>query len=426
MVRGEAVSDKPQPWNGLKFMVIVDTPRGKQYPQGALGVGTFDWQRVVFPYRIPYDATSATLVLGLEAVTGRVWFDDLRFSIRKPPFVAVPRQVDGPPYRGTSVPRLRGAMVSPNIDADSLRTFGVEWHANVIRWQLVGWRPAGDKLDLEAYQAWLDGQLAKLDAALPLCRESGLLVVVDLHSGPSGPAASGENLFNSAACQEKFVQVWQQMAARYRGSEVVWGYDLLNEPIEGAVSETLLDWEELAERAARAVRAIDADHAIIVEPPEGGGPHGFVNFRPVDVPGVVYSVHMYLPHAFTHQGVLGDTSLRYVYPGEIGGKLWDKAALEAALQPAVEFQKLYGVQLYVGEFSAIRWAPDDSAYRYLRDAIDIFEAHGWDWTYHAFREWTGWSVEHSNDEADGQRTGEPNTRQTLMRRWLALNEKPAF
>ena len=30
--------------------------------------------------------------------------------------------------------------------------------------------------------------------------------------------------------------------------------------------------------------------------------------------------------------------------------------------------------------------------------ISIFNEYGWHWTYHAFREWAGWSVEH---EADG-------------------------
>ncbi len=37
------------------------------------------------------------------------------------------------------------------------------------------------------------------------------------------------------------------------------------------------------------------------------------------------------------------------------------------------------------------WAP--GAGEYLRDCIDIFEEYGWDWCYHAFREWEGWSVE---------------------------------
>ena len=36
---------------------------------------------------------------------------------------------------------------------------------------------------------------------------------------------------------------------------------------------------------------------------------------------------------------------------------WGKAQLQAALQPAIDFQKAYGVPMYIGEFSAIRWCP---------------------------------------------------------------------
>jgi hypothetical protein len=132
---------------------------------------------------------------------------------------------------------------------------------------------------------------------------------------------------------------------------------------------------------------------------------------------------MYLPHAFTHQGVHDDWSKRWVYPGEIAGRPWGKAQLEAALQPVVEFQQRYGVHIYIGEFSAIRWAPEGSAYRYLRDLIEIFEAHGWDWSYHAFREWSGWSVEHGEDRADTKPSPTPTEREKLLREWFARNQK---
>ena len=48
-------------------------------------------------------------------------------------------------------------------------------------------------------------------------------------------------------------------------------------------------------------------------------------------------------------------------------------------------------------FSCIRWAP--GADQYVKDLIDLFEEYGWDWSYHAFREWQGWSAEHSDDPA---------------------------
>jgi hypothetical protein len=130
-----------------------------------------------------------------------------------------------------------------------------------------------------------------------------------------------------------------------------------------------------------------------------------------------------VPGTFTHQGVHGGKR-QVRYPGEIDGKMWDKAQLEAALKPAIDFQKTYGVHIYIGEFSAIRWAPDNSAYRYLRDAIDIFEAHDWDWTYHAFREWDGWSVEHGPDPKDRRPSPTPTDRQRLLQSWFAKNVSP--
>jgi len=426
MVKAEDVSKKPKPWNGVKFMVPIVTKAGRMWPQGKIGVGSLDWRRVVFPVRVPKDATEMSLYLGLESVTGKVWFDDVKVTVRKPPFVPKPRAKKGPVWKGHDLPRLRGAMISPDITDESLRLLGVEWNANLVRWQLVGWRPKGKTLDLSAYDRWLEGQLEKLDAALPLCEKYGLMVVVDLHSGPRGSDESGKGLFNDASCQEKFVEVWRRMARKYKDAKAVWAYDLLNEPIEGAVAEDVADWETLAERTARAIRAIDPDTTIIVEPPHGGGPHGLEFFRPIDVPKVVYSVHMYLPHTFTHQGVHGKWVKKYRYPGEIDGMMWNKARLEEALKPVVDFQDYYDVHIYIGEFSAIRWAPDNSAYRYLKDLIDIFESHGWDWTYHAFREWSGWSVEHGPDPKNTKPVSTPTDREKLLRGWFAKNRKPGW
>ena len=112
--------------------------------------------------------------------------------------------------------------------------------------------------------------------------------------------------------------------------------------------------------------------------------------------------------------------------GEDDGKRWDADALEAVLKPVIDFQKNYNVHIYIGEFSAIRWAPDRSACRYLADVISIFEQHGWDWSYHAYREWQGWSVEHDEDRKNTQRAVQPTGRQKLLQTWFARNQKPVL
>lgn len=61
------------------------------------------------------------------------------------------------------------------------------------------------------------------------------------------------------------------------------------------------------------------------------------------------------------------------------------------------FERKHDAKIYVGEFSAIAWA--EGADRYLRDCISVFEEYGWDWSYHAFREFQGWSVEHEGPDA---------------------------
>ena len=109
------------------------------------------------------------------------------------------------------------------------------------------------------------------------------------------------------------------------------------------------------------------------------------------------------------------------YPGMIAGKLWDEAALRRVLEPVRNWQRDCGVQIYIGEFSAIRWAPDNSAYRYLKDCINLFEEFGWDWSYHAFREWNGWSVEHGPDKEDAAPSKTPTDREKLLRDWYGKN-----
>ena len=78
VVKAEGVSEPPKPWNGIKVMLVLEMADGsRQYPQIALPAGTFDWRRMTEAIRLPRGIQKAALVVGLEAVSGRVWFDDL-------------------------------------------------------------------------------------------------------------------------------------------------------------------------------------------------------------------------------------------------------------------------------------------------------------------------------------------------------------
>jgi len=100
----------------------------------------------------------------------------------------------------------------------------------------------------------------------------------------------------------------------------------------------------------------------------------------------------------------------------------DNVSKPSASYLGVKFMLHYNVHIYAGEFSAVRWAP--GADNYLRDCINLFEEYGWDWTYHAYREWDGWSVEHGSDPQNHLPTSEPNTRKTILLNWFEQNQRP--
>ena len=225
-------------------------------------------------------------------------------------------------------------------------------------------------------------------------------------------------MFSEERYRNKFLEAWNLIAKRCKERGCVYAYDLVNEPVEPREGAKIA-WPELATQAIDVIRAIDPGKTVVFEPGPWGTCNGFDNLTPLDREGVIYSFHMYQPHAFTHQGLHDDANFRY--PGEIKGLHWDKARLEEAMLPAIEFQEAYNVQIYVGEFSAIRWAPDQSAHRYLRDCIDLFEKRGWDWAYHAYREFHGWSVEHGTAKRDHSPAAMPTDREKLLRRWFAKN-----
>ncbi len=426
LARADQVTVPPAGHLGLKFMLHYRSPSAGPFWKNPDHVhGTFDWKPLSFTARIPPDAAAGELDLGLQDSAGTAWFDDVRITVAGRPRIRPDPPANPPPaFRGHDLPRLRGVM-SPNVfREEDLRVLGGEWKANVIRWQLTrNWGRAGTDRDLAEYDRWLAGRLDELDRALDACRRHGLRVVIDMHSPPGGRHADNDlAIFHEPLYQDHWVAHWEKMARRYRGHPAVWGYDLINEPVQNRPSPPgVADYLGAQARAARAIRAIDPDTPIFIEAAEWDSPEGFRDLEPVDASNVIYQVHMYVPGEFTHQGVKGEWKPT-AYPGVINGTTWDRDRLRAVLQPVREFQRAYNVHIFVGEFSAIRWAP--GAADYLRDCIEVFEEYGWDWTYHAYREWDGWSVEHGPDPKDHQPTAQPTDRQRLLREWFGRNVRP--
>ena len=440
--RATGVTEPDARWNGVKVMIsYVDADGDTQYTgvDSPAPKGTFDWRfetvrlsALANPRGIRDNAI--TLFLGLQGCTGHAEFDlaslDLTFEasglkrvnsdyvIRYPNADEFSTGLTGfsglvnrdlalsgktnnlvnpvnPVKKNSLLGNRRGCMLPERATTEDDIATLASWGATMARFQIMrNWTAVDDCQDLDEYAQWIDSRLDNLADVLSWAQARGMKIVVDLHSPPGGKRQRPRemNMLHDDKYADAFVETWRRIARRFAGNPAIYGYDLINEPAQwGAARNSYWD---LQRRAAEAVREIDPATPIIVASNMANSPGAFRYLSPLAMDNVIYQIHVYAPGKFTHQGVGGGLvrkadGSQYKWPDQEMG--WDIDYLRRILEPVRAFQEKHHARIYVGEFSAIAWAP--GADRYLSDCISLFREYGWDWTYHAFREWAGWDVE---------------------------------
>lgn len=114
---------------------------------------------------------------------------------------------------------------------------------------------------------------APLDNVIRLCRRHGIYVILDMHAAGRGQTGTNiddslgwPDLFTDRRHQRLTVDLWVELARRYRDEPAVAGFDLLNEPLPGEHrdrhrSELVGLYRELI----AAIRRVDQRHLIILE-----------------------------------------------------------------------------------------------------------------------------------------------------------------
>ena len=429
---GRGISKPAKRHLGLKFQLHWrDEATGREgYPNCANEIG--DFPRKTLLNEVDFGGANpdeATLMLGLQGVTGRVEFD--LATLRAAPTPGLFRRVNEDyivrypdPFEKEHDIRQptidnsgsRNVEMSPRLSAVECRMSGYvperrkplrgcmlpgratteddietlhRWGATMARFQMSR---RSDNADLDEYAAWVDSRLDNLENVLRWAAARGMKICIDLHATPGGcDASGGQALFRDERYARAFVDTWRRIAARFRGHPAIYGYDLMNEPLQNGRAK--FDYWTIQRLAAEAVREIDPVTPIIVEANHWALPDAFAYLSPLQMDNVIYQVHFYDPHDFTHQGV-GGRPIGPKWPDP--EKNWTRDRLREILRPVREFEARHHAKIYVGEFSAAAGA--EGAENYLRDCMALFGEYGWDWTYHAFREWDWWSVEHEGPD----------------------------
>ena len=305
---------------------------------------------------------------------------------------------------GTS---YRGFMIDPSDFSDSNNRVAkldelARWNVNLVRWQMLMY---GDD-NRNIAQQFADATSSLL-ASLSDFRRAGISVIVDFHPRNN----LGENIGLSLPLQEQLVAAWRQLATVLRSNSTVVAYDVFNEPPMAVGT-----WNALLKKLVAGIRQVDRSTPILISPARTDPANITKLPRFAPEQNVVYTMHMYDPMGYTHQGLKRDETRNWPVNAKYDQARHDRtmATLQRVRNWQNSFPEASRPRIYVGEFSVVREFQDltDSdgdgnvterlpvhgTTKYLRDVITKFEQYGWDWSYHAYDEAQEWDLRLGNPQ----------------------------
>ena len=233
--------------------------------------------------------------------------------------------------------------------------------------------------------------LVWLNSALDRCESLELRCSVRYDDVPQT-----NNLFWADPAQQDAVLVQIETLVRGIGSRRVAHWQFLSEPSIKLANGNLAqppEWPAFFERIRLLVRAIRPRDWLAYGPGPGGLPFGYSTQTKINDNRIIYNVHGFRPHPYTHQGI-GTNVYGVTWPGIPfpNGELWNIDRLRQDYDAIRAFQTTHNVPVMVGSFSAVRWAPD--AEDFLRDATEIFDDYGWSYAYWCYGSYNGWNPDY--------------------------------
>jgi hypothetical protein len=332
-------------------------------------------------------------------------------------------------YRGIGMDVEETTLNIPTVKANISRLG--EWGVNHVRWPFELWEDLSNQTP-EEYLSWIEHRCDELEAVLPELKKAGITVCITIIHPPRGrnDQARMRMFFqDDADLQGAFIEGWRRIATRFKNSDVIVYYDILNEPDDSnlKISLKIKSWRYLFIETVNAIKPIDDTKTFVFEPRWDD----FSNLTPfsLDDANIVYSCHVYHTGTLTLQGV-GNDWVPVSYPGTIDGEYWDKARIRTQLIEEINFVKTHKVEMYVGEFGCARWAPNKSAYKWFSDCLEIFEEEGWHYAffkdYSKASENTGantWSLQYDETFGTTEPLAEPTDRLKLLQSYWAKSKK---
>jgi len=218
---------------------------------------------------------------------------------------------------------------------------------------------------------------SRVDQVVGWALAQNLKVIINIHHYQ-------EIMDNPAGHKTRFIELWKQIAGRYKAYSTNLYYELLNEPNGNLNAAT---WNAYLADAIAAIRAIDNTHTLIIGGVNWNNAYSLNDLQiPAGETKVMATFHFYSPFNFTHQGA------EWVSPRLPTGVKWPGVnvadacrAIRDELDVAKNWSQAHGnIPVLMGEFGAYSKGDLTSRANWTAYVRKQAEIRGFYWTYWEF------------------------------------------
>ena len=232
---------------------------------------------------------------------------------------------------------------------------------------------------LDAAATLDEGFARRVDASIDALLARGVVVIVNVHhyNQLHGSALHrGEQEVAPEVVEARFLNIWRQLAERYKRKPDTLIFELLNEPHDKLDGEP---WNVLLRKALAVVRSSNPSRTVMIGPTSWGHPKDLPRLKLPADRHVIVGFHTYDPFPFTHQGA---SWLPAKFPaGQPCCDETQRAQAVAPIEAAYQWSVKMGYPVHLGEFGTLNRAPMEARAAWARIMRDAAERRGIGWTY---------------------------------------------
>lgn len=236
-----------------------------------------------------------------------------------------------------------------------------------IRWSAHAGQSAPYTIDASFFE--------RIDWAVEQALSRDLLVVLNMHHY--------EEIFvDPDEHEERFLALWEQIAAHYQDYPPELLFEILNEPHDMLTAN---GWNRLLVKALDVIRQTNPNRNVVIGPASWNNVSELRNLElPEDDRHIIVTFHYYEPFRFTHQGAEwvdgSDPWLGTMWTGTEG----QQASIIGDLDVAAAWAEANDRPLYMGEFGAYSKADMESRAMWTSFVARQAEERRMSWAYWEF------------------------------------------